>query len=163
MNRAARHSSFAADAAASGAIAAVTTTAAITMLGHQRDESAWAPLNAVSHILWGDEAATHTEKSLAYTASGAALNAGAMLSWGAVYAGLLTLLPRRTPAAALGVGVVTAALAYVTDYHVVPRRLTPGFEKRLGAGEMAIIYGALAIGLAAGTLATERAAVLPRS
>jgi len=145
-----QRSSFLADAAVSGAVAALTTTAAITLLGHQRDGSAWAPLNAVSHILWGDEAATHTEKSLTYTGSGAALNTGAMLSWGAVYAAFLALMPRRTPTAAVGVAVATTALAYVTDYHVVPRRLTPGFEKRLSGGEMAVIYGALAIGLAAG-------------
>ena len=157
------HTSLVADAAASGAIATLTTTAAIVIVGHQRDESAWAPLNAVSHILWGDEAATHTERSLTYTASGAALNASAMMSWGAVYAALLRMMPRRTPAAAIGVGVATAALAYVIDYHLVPRRFTPGFEKRLTGGEMTWVYAALAIGLAAGAVATAPASALRRS
>ena len=152
-----RQPTLIADAGLSGTLATLTTTAAVMALGRQRDESAWAPLNAVSHILWGDEAAAHTEPSLAYTASGAALNAGAMLSWGVVYAALVRTAPRRSPAAALGMGLATAALAYVTDYYIVPRRLTPGFEKRLSGGELAIIYGALAVGLAAGSVLSETA------
>ena len=40
-----------------------------------------------------------------------------------------------------------SATAYVTDYCVVPKRLTPGFELRLPRRALAPIYAALALGL----------------
>jgi hypothetical protein len=53
---------------------------------------------------------------------------------------------------ALVEGTVVSGLAYVTDYYVVPDRLTPGFEKRLSNKSLTAIYCALAVGLAAGAL-----------
>jgi len=47
-------------------------------------------------------------------------------------------------------GVAISALADVTDCHVVPRRLTPGFEMRRSGGGMATMYASLALALAAG-------------
>lgn len=49
-----------------------------------------------------------------------------------------------------------AAGAYVTDYYLVPRRFTPGYEKRLSGQALALIYGALALGLAASTMLADR-------
>lgn len=144
------------DTAAAGVTAAAATTAVILCLGHRRDQSAWAPLNAVSHIAFGDEAARHTELSARYTATGAALNAAAVISWAAVYVGAMQLLPRPSWPAAVATGAGVAALAYVVDYHVVPRRLTPGFEKRLSGQSMFAIYSTLAAGLAAGWLMRAR-------
>jgi hypothetical protein len=43
---------------------------------------------------------------------------------------------------------VTAG-AYLTDYYLVPKRFTPGFEKRLSGKSLAAIFVALAAGLAA--------------
>jgi hypothetical protein len=40
----------------------------------------------------------------------------------------------------------------VTDYYLVPKRLTPGFEKRLSGKSLATVYALLAIGLAASEL-----------
>jgi hypothetical protein len=147
---------FAFDVAAAGAVATAATTATILCLGHQRDESMWAPLNAVSHIAFGDEAASHTEPSPKFTGTGTALNAAAMVSWAAAYAGLMRIMPGRDLRSALAGGAAIAAAAYVTDYHVVPRRLTPGFEKRLSGRSMFWIYSALAAGLAAGWVMRPR-------
>lgn len=47
----------------------------------------------------------------------------------------------------------TALVAYVVDYHVVPKRVTPGFESRLPKGTLGLTYVALGAGFA-------RAAVL---
>ena len=52
-------------------------------------------------------------------------------------------------------GAAVSALAYLTDYHVVPSRLTPGFEKRLGGRSLLAIYAALAFSLAAITARRE--------
>ena len=141
---------FAIDTAAAGAAATAATTATMLCLGHQRDASSWAPLNAVSHIAFGDDAARHTELSAKYTGTGTALNAAAIMSWAALYAGVMTMLPKRNLPAAIGAGAAVAAAAYVTDYYVVPRRLTPGFEKRLDGRSLFWIYSSLAAGLAAG-------------
>jgi hypothetical protein len=50
----------------------------------------------------------------------------------------------------LAAGAATSAIAYVADYHVVPKRFTPGFEKRLSGGALATVYGVLALALGAG-------------
>lgn len=136
-------------------VATLATTAASALIGRRETGHAAVPLNATSHIVWGDEAGAYDRPDLAHTAVGATLNAGAMVAWAAVAEGLLGRWARRGGLlrAAAG-GVAVSALAYVVDYHVVPRRLTPGFELRLSADGMALMYlslaGAIAAGLAHG-------------
>lgn len=134
-----------------GAVASVTTPAAVATFGRLEDGAAVAPINAVSHIAWGDQAARQERASLTYTATGLALNTAAVTSWAALQE--LTFGRRfRRPecAAALLEGVAISALAYVVDYHVVPARLTPGFEKRLSNRSLLGVYAVLALSLAAG-------------
>jgi hypothetical protein len=128
--------------------ASAATTAAVALCGQWEEGNSVAPLNAVSHILWGDSAAWHEEASLKHTASGIALNTMAVASWAAVYELMFGNAARRgnTTAAVLG-GISVAGLAYVTDYYLVPRRLTPGFEKRLSAPSMLVVYATLALTL----------------
>lgn len=146
---------FALDTAAAGSAATALTTATILCLGGERDSSMWAPMNAVSHIAFGDEAAAHTGLSAKYTGTGTALNTAAMFSWAAMHAGVMRMLPRKDLPSAIGAGITVSAIAYVVDYHVVPRRLTPGFEKRLSGRSLFWIYSALAAGLAAGWTASR--------
>lgn len=40
-----------------------------------------------------------------------------------------------------------ATLAYLVDYHVVPRRLSPGFERHIGKRGMLLTYSSIALGL----------------
>ena len=44
-------------------------------------------------------------------------------------------------------GVAVAGLAYLTDYHLVPTRFTPGFELSLSRRNFPWLYAALAAGL----------------
>ncbi|BBO34669.1 hypothetical protein [Lacipirellula parvula] len=128
--------------------ATAATTAAVAACGALENDSSAAPVNAVSHIAWGDEAAEHDELSAKYTLTGAALNAAAITSWAAVYElGFGRAARNGNVSRALLGGVATAAAAYVVDYHVVPRRLTPGFEKRLSSPSMFAAYAALAASL----------------
>jgi hypothetical protein len=133
------------------AYATLGTTAVAALAGEAENRAPLGPINAVSHILFGDEAARHDELSAKHTLSGALLNTAAVGSW-AVVGELLFGGDRRptTLPAALAVGAVVAGLAYVTDYHVVPDRLTPGFEKRVSNKSLLAIYGALAVGLGLG-------------
>lgn len=140
------------DTLATGAVASAATTVAIAGLGQLEDGNAVAPLNAVSHILWGDEAARVEGVDAQHTLTGAALNAVAIAGWAGVHE---LLMPREGPRRldqALLAGAAVSAVAYVTDYHVVPRRLTPGFEKRLSNRALFGVYATLAVSLALGSL-----------
>jgi hypothetical protein len=53
--------------------------------------------------------------------------------------------------------MVVSAGAYLTDYYLVPKRFTPGWEKRLSGKSLAAIYGMLALGLVASDLLDARA------
>ena len=126
------------NAIVSGVIAGAATAAAAALCGVANRSGAAAPVNATSHILWGDEAASASQPDARHTLPGLALHFGATIFWATLY----EAVPRHP----LG-GAATAALAYVTDYHVVPRRLTPGWELRLPARSLALIYLVLAASL----------------
>ena len=145
------------DSLSTGAVATVATTVAAAACGQAEDGHVIAPINAVSHILWGDEAATHEEPSYQYTLPGLALNAVAVTGWAGVHELLFgkAAAQGRTAEVLLG-GAFVSALAFVTDHRVVPDRLTPGFEKRLSNGSLLGIYGTLAIALGVGSLLRHR-------
>jgi hypothetical protein len=54
----------------------------------------------------------------------------------------------RTPGRPLAKAGVVAALAYVVDYHIMPRRLSPGFEHRISPPGMVCVYASFALWLA---------------
>jgi hypothetical protein len=120
-------------------------------LGGAREGHPAAPLNAVSHIVWGDRAAERAAPSAKYTATGAALNGVAVTGWALLHAALFRRgSPRRGLLRALAGGATIAALAWVVDYHVVPRRLSPGFEARLSNRDLLAVYAVLALCFAYG-------------
>jgi drug/metabolite transporter (DMT)-like permease len=66
--------------------------------------------------------------------------------WASVFQFLRRESPGRSPLTdAAGV----TALAAVVDYAVVPKRLTPGWEKVVSPAAIALAYGAMMIGLIA--------------
>jgi hypothetical protein len=134
----------------SGSIAAAAVTLVASLAGRRTAGSYPAPLNATSHFLWGGRAARKDGYSLKYTATGMAANYGASVFWALFYE---ALAGRMAP---LSRGAAVSALAYVVDYHVVPRRLTPGFELRLGGPALAAIYAALALGLSVRDLLSRK-------
>jgi hypothetical protein len=141
------------EGAIAGTVAGLLSTVVLAISGQRQSGSAVAPINAVSHWLWGDEALHAQEPSLRHTVTGFVTNHLAAMFW----AGLYSLAyghrdeAKRLPQAVTG-AVVTSAVAYVVDYHVVPKRLTPGYEHRISSGAMLATYGALAAGLALGAL-----------
>jgi hypothetical protein len=131
----------------SGTVAAAAVTLVVSLAGRRAACSSAAPLNATSHFLWVERAARQDGYSVRYTATGFAANYGASVFWALCYEALAGRMPP------LARGAAVAALAYVTDYHIVPRRLTPGFELRIPKGALAAAYAALALGLSARDLA----------
>jgi hypothetical protein len=147
-------------AMASGTISGLATATAALVEGKRETGSYYAPLNATSHIIWGDEAALQDSPSLKYTLTGFLLNHASAIFWafyekwfGRGSASEHDRAGGRAPPAPLaesifGAATVTTA-AYVIDYHLIPKRFTPGFEKRLSPKSLATIFVTLAIGLAA--------------
>jgi hypothetical protein len=103
--------------------------------------------------VWGDRAATANRASAKYTLTGFAVNSAEGVFWAAIFEKLFGELVERKGAEKKGLarallsGVAIARLAYVTDYYLVPRRFTPGFEKRLSNRSLTAIYAVLALTL----------------
>jgi hypothetical protein len=131
----------------SGTLAAAAVTLAASLASRRATGSAASALNATSHFLWGDRAARRHDYSVKYTGVGFAANYGASVFWALFYEAL-GRGRQRSVGRALRDGALVSTLAYVVDYHVVPRRLTPGFELRLPGKALAGVYAALAVGLA---------------
>jgi hypothetical protein len=141
------------EGALTGTAAGLFSTAVLATAGQRQSGSAFAPINAVSHWLWGDESLHAQQPSLRHTLTGYVTNHLAAIFWAALYSRAYGHRDeaKRLPQAALG-AAATSALAYVVDYHVVPERLTPGYEHRISSGALLATYGALAAGLALGAV-----------
>lgn len=136
------------DALITGSIACLATLAAAALCGKRKNGNAVAPINATSHILWGEQAGRALEVDAKHTASGVALNEGACVFWALIYETAFgRAADRGGKAAALAGGGAVAALAYLVDYHLVSRRLTPGWEMHLDGRSLAVVYAALALSL----------------
>jgi hypothetical protein len=139
------------DALVPGTTAAVTSTAALMASGEAWTGSPFAPTNAVSHWLWGDEAARRNRLSWRYTGTGYATHHLAAVLWATLYEKLFGRRHGRDAAlASLAEAATIAAVAYVVDYHFTPRRLMPGYERRVPRRSLLAMYVALGAGFALG-------------
>lgn len=142
------------DAVVSGSAASVASAAALALLGEAENDSPSAPVNAISHWLWGDRA-THVDgASLRHTLAGYAIHHAASVFWATLYEKYFADEggAKPWPAVLRDAGLVAAVAAFV-DFELTPRRLTPGFERRLSPLALAGVYAAFAGGLAAGSVA----------
>src|SRR5215213_9343907 len=73
------------DAVLSGSVAAGTTAATVALAGARDSGSAIAPLNATSHIAWGESAGSVADVDAKHTLVGAALHVGACVFWAAFF------------------------------------------------------------------------------
>jgi hypothetical protein len=140
----------------SGSLAAAAVTVVASVAARRATGSYPAAINATSHFLWGDKAAEQDSYSWKYTATGFVTNLGASIFWALFYEALAPRQRRSGSADAVVRGAAISAAAYVTDYHLVPKRLTPGFELRLPRLALAAIYATLAIGLSSRDLLRSR-------
>jgi hypothetical protein len=140
----------------SGSLASILSAAYLAFAGQRRHQPA-APINAVSHWFFGRRALEQDEPSLLYTLTGYLTHHGAAVFWGVLHAkawGTRPIAKEPLPAA---VGAVAAAsVAAFVDYQLTPKRLTPGFEHRLGRPEMVNVYACFAVGLMVGSLLMKR-------
>ena len=133
----------------SGSVASVLSTAAVSLFSRRRTGHAAAGTNAASQWVWYPEARLARAPSWRHTATGYFIHHASSVFWATGYQA--TWPERATPAGRIVRAASIATAAYVVDYHVVPRRLSPGFEHRIGAVGMYATYGAFALGLLLGT------------
>jgi hypothetical protein len=140
-----------------GAASSLLSTVALAALGKREAGSAYAPTNAVSHWIWGDQAARHDGPSTRYTLAGYLIHHGSATFWSVLFERLCgDLLDRKEPATTLGVATAASAVACFTDYQLTPQRLHPGYEQRLSRLALAVVYGAFGVGLALGAMLCRR-------
>lgn len=141
----------------SGAASSVVSTAALALLGRGEAGSAYAPTNAVSHWIWGDEAAQHDGFSLKYTITGYVIHHLSATFWSVLFERLAgEKLDHKDLRVTLAASAATSAIACFADYKLTPQRLQPGYEKRLSKKSLAGVYAAFAVGLALGAIAIRR-------
>lgn len=140
------------EGAVTGSLASVLSAAYMALAGNRRDQPA-APLNAVSHWFFGNRAIREGEPDPVYTTVGYVTHHLASIFWGTLYAKVWSARPEaKKPLPAIAGAVAAAGVASFVDYQLTPKRLTPGFEHRLGKPEMVNVYACFALGLALGTL-----------
>jgi hypothetical protein len=134
-----------------GAVSSLTVAATAGVCGKTEGQSAWRPINAISHIVWGRKAAQKNLLTPRYTGVGLVLNGVACGFWAWLYRHCRrSMTSSDSFLLSVGSGIAISMLAYVTDYYVVPRRFTPGFELTLSRRSFPWLYGALAVGLFTG-------------
>jgi hypothetical protein len=135
-----------------GTAASIVSTAALALLARAEGKGAFQLTNATSHWLHGDSAASYPGADAAHTLVGYATHHASTLFWAVPFEAWLAVRPPRTTAGLLRDACAMSAIAAAIDYGVTPKRLTPGWELVLSKRSMAATFGAMALGLAAGTL-----------
>ena len=136
----------------SGSLASLLSAAWLVLSGDRRDLPA-APLNAVSHWMFGNRAFHQDEPSFRYTATGYLIHHACSVFWAVLHARVWGARPEsKQPLPAIAGAVATAAVASLVDNQLTPRRLTPGFEHRLGRPQIVNVYACFALGLAIGSM-----------
>jgi hypothetical protein len=107
-------------------------------------------LNAISHMLWGKQVRREKEWSLRHTLTGLALNQLACLFWAGCYEAMLHEPQCSKPSQQVIDAITVSGIAYQVDYHIVPKRFTPGFELRFSPAWFPVLYAGLAGSLWAG-------------
>ncbi|MFM0125328.1 hypothetical protein P0D73_41780 [Paraburkholderia sp. RL18-101-BIB-B] len=139
----------------SGSVAGSVSAAIAAARAPGEGATPYAPLNAVTHCFWPRRALAETSFSPRYTLTGLAIHHAAAMFWGLLFESMLMRRQRearRRPAAVVAAAGATAAVAYLVDYHAVPKRLTPGFEAHLSRRSLFYIYAGFAVGFAAAAM-----------
>ena len=133
-----------------GTVASLLSCAGLALAAEAEGAAPLRPLNATSHWLNGDVAGLYGGVDGRRTGVGAATNTAACLFWALPFMAWQRQRPAATPGALLRDALAMAAIAAAVDYGATPRRFTPGWELVLSKAGMAAVYGALAVGFAAG-------------
>jgi putative flippase GtrA len=141
-----------------GIVAGALSTLALGALARLVGKHPAAPVSAVSHWVWPQEVNQTARPRTRHFMTGLAIHHLMSIGWAAVNAFTLAAIQEsREPCSdspseyleriALA-GAMTLAAAF-SDYVVVPKRFTPGFEFHLRVPQIAAVYVAFGAGLVA--------------
>lgn len=139
-----------------GAAAAVVSAVTLAIAGRLTDGHAAGPLNGPSQWLWGEREAYRKRASVRHTVVGYAIHHVASTMWAALHAYAFPQDDKRSVGSHVAAGAATAALSYVVDYKLTPRRFQPGFEKHLRPASIFVVYSAFAVGLSVVPILRQR-------
>jgi hypothetical protein len=131
----------------SAGLASCTTLALAAGFSRLSGRNAAEPLNAVGSHVAGPGAEQRRSFSAEATLPGMLINYGGCLFWANVMERWAHEQPLGDPRDALFRGSIAAALAYLIDYHGLPRGLRPGYERKLSEPALLAVYASLAITL----------------
>ena len=140
----------------SGTVASLASTLVLSLQGRRENGTPYGPNNAISHWVWGDEAAAHDEFNLRHTVVGYTIHHASSTFWATFYEKYFSRHEEKRVGQALLGGAATAAAACFVDYQLTPRRLQPGYEMRLSRSSLFLVYVAFGLGLAACDMARAR-------
>lgn len=145
------------DAIPSGSTASILSTIALGRRGEEDSDAPLAPVNAISHWVWGDRAKLHDEPSKEHTLLGYAIHHASATFWAVFYE---KWFGERAERGELGTAVAGAAavsaLACFVDYRVAPYRLQPGYEAHLTKPSLFLVYASFGAGLLLHSLARRK-------
>jgi len=132
-----------------GVITMIAITFAITGFAYLEKKPALWPLGSIAHIVYGTRALEEKYPKPSFLLVGFMLNFAAMISWAGVAESFyfwLKIQPSNV-LMTLVISVLTVILAFVTDFHIVPKRLTPGFENVLNPTSLRLVFVVFAVAL----------------
>lgn len=138
----------------SGSVAAIVSSIALIVRSKRDAKTPLSAQNAVSHWVWGEEAKHRHGLSASHTLLGYGIHHAASVFWGVIYERYAYSRP-LPPFEEVLRATAFAALANFVDYRLTPHRFKPGFEHHLTKKSLTLVYGAFALGLAAGHLLQE--------
>jgi hypothetical protein len=136
-----------------GSAGSLFSAAALLACGKNETGSPYAPVNAISHWYWGEDATRKNGFTFKHTVLGYVTHHLASVFWGAMHEWLFgARRDSREPLRMAGDAATSAAIACAVDYRLTPRRLMPGYEQRLSRTSLLAVYAAFAAGLVVGGL-----------
>lgn len=140
----------------SGTVTSIVTTAALALLARSEGRSAFQPTNATSHWLHGENAGRVRIADARHTLLGYCTHHLSAIFWALPFEAWLAAGHSKAPTTVLRKAALTAALAALVDYRLVPKRLTPGWETVLSKRSVGATFAAMALGLALGGMASRK-------
>lgn len=134
-------------AAVSGSAAGALVVLGLALFARREGKHPLQPVNATSHWLHGKRAARIRRADLKHTLVGYLTHHASAVFWGLLFEWLLGR-GRPTAKRIITASISTVAIAGATDYGLVPKRLTPGWEDVVSPRAVATSFAVMAFGFA---------------
>lgn len=134
-----------------GSFAALLSGAVLGVMAAKRGLPAWAPLNTTSHALHGPDV-TRTALDLSHTGVGAVIHIAACFLWSALTVLLIRRARKSSSILAWVSGLITATMAGLIDYGLLPAQFTPGWELVLPPLSVGVGLAAMGAGISLGLI-----------